>query len=188
MAASINLIRSKPGIPGYLGNIARPLRIGSFVLFGITILGAIIVGLTTLIIGDQYHKLVSAKDQYTKTIINNKVREELIIGIRQRLGVIEKARALQYGWSTAMNTIVTIAPVASIRTISTDDKQTVLLSVDSHTTKDAQAIVDAVLSQFSDKLITQPQLISLSVDKDGQYAMTLSFIPLFTETQVDKPL
>lgn len=183
MAASINLIRSKPGIPGYLGNIARPLRLGSFILFGATIFGAISVGLATLIIGDQYHKLISSKDQYSKAIINFKTREELIIGIRQRLGVIEKARALQYGWSTALDHIVTIAPVASIRSISTDDKQTILLTVDAQTTKDAQAIVDAVLSEYSDKLITQPQLVSLSVDKDGQYAMTMSLVPLFTEAQ-----
>ncbi len=183
MAASINLIRTKPGIPGYLGSIARPLRLGSFILFGVTVFGGIIVGLATLIIGDQYRKLVNAKDQYTKTIINNKTREELIVGIRQRLAVIEKARALQYGWSSVLDQIITIAPASSIRSLSTDDKQTVLLTVDAHTTKDAQAIVDAVLEQYSDKTITRPQLVSLTVDKDGQYAMTLSLVPLFTEAQ-----
>lgn len=183
MAESINLIRSKPGVPGYLGSIARPLRRGSVILFGITICSAIIVGLATLIIGDQYRKLVNAKDQYTKTIISNKTREELIIGIRQRLGVIEKARALQYGWSSVLDTIVTIAPATSIRSLSTDDKQTVLMTIDTETTEDAQKIVDAVLLQYTDKTITRPQLVSLTVDTDGQYAMTLSFVPLFVEAQ-----
>lgn len=183
MAASINLIRSKPGIPGYVGSIARPLRVGSFILFGVTICGAMIIALATLFIGDQYHKLVNAKNQYTKTIINNKTREELIVGIHQRLAVIEKARALQYAWSAVLDHLVTIAPLASIRSLTTDDKQTVLLTVDAQTTKDAQAIVDAVLEQYSDKTITRPQLVSLTVNKDGQYAMTLSIVPLFTETQ-----
>lgn len=183
MAESINLIRTKSGIPGYYGSIARPLRIGSLILFGATVCGGILVGLATLIIGDQYRKLVTAKDQYAKTIINNKSREELIVGIRQRLAVIEKARALQYGWSTVLDQIVTIAPASSIRSLTTDDKQTVLITVDAHATKDAQKIVDAVLAQYTDKTITRPQLASLSVDKDGQYAMTLSFVPLFTEAQ-----
>lgn len=183
MAESINLIRSKPGIPGYVGTIARPLRLTSLILFGVTVCGAMIVGLATLVIGDQYRKLVTAKDQYTKTIINNKSREELIVGTRQRLAVIEKARALQYGWSRVLDQIVTIAPASLIRSLSTDDKQTVLVTVDAHVTKDAQAIVDAVLAQYADKKITRPQLVSLTVDKDGQYAMTLSFVPIFTEAQ-----
>lgn len=183
MTESINLIRLKPGIPGYLGGIARPLRRGSFILFGVTVFGGMIVGLATLIIGDQYRRLVTAKDQYTKTISNNKTREELIVGIRQRLAVIEKARAMQYAWSSVLDHLATIASAASIRSLSTDDKQTVLLTVDAHTTKDAQAIVDAVLEQYMDKTIAKPQLVSLTVDKDGQYTMTLSLVPLFTETQ-----
>lgn len=180
---AINLIRIRPGLHPTAVALLHPLRLGSLILFAIVVLLGIATALLHYFIKDQFAKLTQAEKQYTDSIISNKVREELYTAVKHRLSLVEKVQESQFSWSMVLDDIVSAIEPSMIQSLTVDDTQKISVNLKMQSVDQARKFIDTMALLTKERKITQTQLVSLSIDLNGEFLMIVSFIPVMPSIQ-----
>lgn len=144
-------------------------------LFG----AGIIIGAVYLAINARLHQLETKKLQLTQRINAAQVKEGIIISLKQRIVVAQKAIDAARPWGKLFPMLEQIAPVAQFSTVTIDDSGRVSTTLEVQTIDEAVTAVANTINLFATRSLRSPQLLSLSLRESGEVRVALSFIPIF---------
>ena len=77
------------------------------------------------------------------------------------------------------DTLSTVVTSGQMTAVSLDDHNKVLLTIHAQSITDVISITDTLIKQTTTNLVRSPQLVSLTLGKDGGVNVGLSFIAVF---------
>lgn len=179
-STDINLIkRSAGGVFGPLAGYEEKLRVFSWWSL-LALLGAgVIIGAMYLMINVRLHQLENKKLQLTQRINAASTKEGIIISLKQRIVVAQKALDAARPWGKLFPLLEQIAPVSQFATVTVDENGRVSTILEVNSIDDAVTVVTNAVNLFHTKVLRAPQLLSLSLRDTGTVQVALSFIPIF---------
>lgn len=176
----INLFKSESSISPQLEGIQEQLRVIGYGAIGIFLLVGLVVGVTFVVMQAQYQSLTNSKTQLIERINRESQKEGLLVSLKDRIKVVDKAIASQKPWSSLLDTILPLIPPPRLTNIGVDDEDRITITVRLPSIEESMNIVTTMLQLAIEQKIRNPQLTGFSFDKDGGVRMSLSFLPLFT--------
>ena len=179
-STEINLLKKQAsGTLGLLEAFEPKIRI--FAWWGlIGLLGTgILLGLIYFFITSRYQALETQKTQIIQELKTNSVKEGIVISLKSRISVVQKALDVARPWGKLFPLLEQIGPVNSFVTLSVDESGRVSTIIEVQSIDDAVAIVTHTLELAGLKSLRSPQLLSFSMREAGIVQIGLSFIPIF---------
>ena len=182
MAASeINLInkRALTGPMAYFTTIEPKIRVVAWWgLLGLLGTG-IFLAFAFLFVNSRYRRLEEQKTQLTQQLRNASAKEGIVISLKQRINVAQKALDVARPWGKLFPLLEQIGPVNQFVTLTVDDSGRVNTIIEVQSIDDAVTIVSNTIGLSSEKMLRSPQLLSFSLREIGTVQLGLSFIPIF---------
>ncbi len=182
MASSeINLLnkRAVSGPMGFITAIEPKVRVVAWWgLLGLLGVG-IFLGLAFLFVNSRYRRLEEQKIQITQQLKNAAAKEGIVVSLKQRITVAQKALDVARPWGKLFPLLGQIGPVNQFVTLTVDDSGRVNTIIEVQSIDEAVQIVTNTINLSTEKMLRSPQLLSFSLREIGTVQLGLSFIPIF---------
>lgn len=182
MASSeINLLnkRTVSGPLGILTQLEPKIRVFAWwallSLFGI----GVILAVAFLFVNSRFQRLEAQKAQITQQLRSASTKEGIVISLKQRILVAQKALDVARPWGKLFPLLEQIGPVRQFVTLSVDESGRVSTIIEAQSIDEAVSIVTNTINLAGTKLLRSPQLLSFSLREIGTVQLGLSFIPIF---------
>ncbi len=178
--SEINLIKSTSTGPlGILGTYEKKIRqIAWIALLSLLGLG-LVIGVSYIVINAQYRNLEERKAQVTQQLKAATVKEGIVISLKQRVEIAQKALDVARPWGELFPLLEDIGPIGYFVTLTVEESGRVNTVIEAPTIDDAVALVTSTLDLAQADVLRSPQLLSLSLRDSGIVQIGLSFIPIF---------
>ncbi len=140
---------------------------------------AVILAVIYILLYFQNQNLQQEKAQLLDRINAQKTKEGLILAIKDRTKIVEKARANQKPWTEVLDLVTTLASPPALSSITVDEQNKVVISVQAGSLDEVNSMVNAIILQDKEKRLRSPQLVSLQFGKKGEIDLAFSFYALF---------
>lgn len=130
-------------------------------------------------VGARLNQLQAKKVQLTQRIGAAETKEGIIITLKQRIVVAQKAIDAARPWGKLFPMLEQIAPVEQFSTVTVDDSGRVSTILEVNTIDEAVSAVTNTINLFLTRSLRSAQLLSLSLRESGTVQVSLSFIPIF---------
>lgn len=174
----INLIKrdvvsmqSFTGIEEKLRIIAWWFLVG---LFGV----GLIIGSLFLYLNAGIHQLENEETQLSRQIDAQSVKEVMLITLKERVGIAEKALAAARRWGNLFPILANLAQPVQLNSLSVEETGRVSLILKLASVDEAVTVVTNTINLSDQKIVRTPQLLSFFVKQDGSVQMGLSFVPV----------
>jgi hypothetical protein len=151
----------------------RRLSLWALVIF---IVSGIAIGGTYYFMKVRYDQLLSTKQDLSRIVEQNAVKEGLLASVKQRTALITKILGVQLPVGKVFDLLVTVVPPSQITRVTVDEKNNVAVSIHASSIDDVLSITDALIKQATANRVRAPQLVSLAFGRTGGIDIGLSFV------------
>lgn len=175
---SINLLKTKSNLSGTDRIILQQLnRFASGIAIFTFIVGVIICS-TFIFLKLRLSSLENKRTTITRSISQQARKQILLLAIRDRLPVIEKAIDTQYPWDRVIGDLSVIASPPALKSLTVGQNTTITLRAHANSLEEIGQMVESTIALTQAKKIMQPQIISLSASAEEGLDITLSLVPV----------
>lgn len=175
----INLIRTKTAMSPQAGMVAELLRKLSLWSLAILIVSGVVVSGIFYYLRVREEQLANTKRQLSESIAQSTTKEGLLVSVKQHVALMNKILGVQQPVSKVFDTLAAFSTPGQMTAVSLDDHYKVSLMIHAQSITDVVSITDALIKQTTINRVRAPQLVSLSLGKDGGVDVGLSFIAVF---------
>lgn len=172
---SINLFDTKTSLTPVWQMVEKYLLISRQFLLGFVLIAGCILVATYGVVRFRTTQLDAEQKQLTQTIQTQKVKEGLLLALRARISSLKKIMDVQFSVAPYIDTTLLLSRPPLLRSFTIGEKNTVQISVTLPNIGDAVSLMTNVVKLVNDNSIRNPNLTSLSVDKDGSVTLGLSY-------------
>jgi hypothetical protein len=176
---TINLIRAKTAMSRFEETVTVLFRKLSLWALAILIVSGVLVSGMFYYLQVRREQLTHTQQQLSQVISQSKTKEGLLVSVKQRSALISKILGVQQPVSKVFDTVAGFVGVGQMSGITLDDRNTVFLRIHAQSITDVISITDTLIKQTTANLAKAPQLVSLTLGKDGGVDVGLSFIAVF---------
>jgi hypothetical protein len=177
---SINLFDAKVSLTPIWQVIEKYLLISRQYLLGFVLIAGIALMATYGVVRFRITKLDADQKQLTQIIQTQKVKEGLLLALRARITSLKKILDVQFSVAPYIDTTLLLARPPELTSFSIGEKNTVQISVKLPTIEGAVSLMEMVVKLVNENRIRNPNLTSLSVDKEGLIMMGITYSVLLT--------
>ena len=174
----INLFKTKAISEKFLDVATQLRRMSYLALFILVIIGGA-VGFAFVFIRGVHESRTNEKNRLTQTLTQYNRREGLLLSVKERVETVKKVDATRKPWVDIVNAVSQVAAPPQLQAIVQDDQNRMALNIRVETLEETLTMTQTVLSLTRENLIKNPQLSSLTINRDGTIAFGFSFIPVF---------
>ncbi len=178
---SINLIRTKTNISPENKAVEQSVRKNSIIFLVIFVLLSFVVGTIYLYYSNKINIATAQKRELSNRVNALKNKEAYLLAIKDRTKTVKKAMENQKPWIQMLNLVNTFTFPPALTSISVDEQDKILLSINCPNLEDVLRIVDVLIVNVQDAKIKNPQLVSFRLTKTGTYGITISFFAIFNK-------
>jgi len=175
---TINLFKSKAVTEKFVDAGVQLKRMSFFALVALIGTGAL-VGMLYVAVRTTYENRVSEKERLSQTLRQYNTREGLFLSVKERVGVVKKVDATRKPWVQILDATARVVTPPSLQAIVQDTEDRMALNIKVASLEETVAMAQTVLALHDENRIKSPQLISLTINKDGVIQFGFSFIPVF---------
>ncbi len=139
----------------------------------------VFLGLAFLFVSSRYRRLEEQKTQLTQQLRAASAKEGIVISLKQRITVAQKALDAARPWGKLFPLLEQIGPVNQFVTLTVDDTGRVNTIIEVQSIDEAVNVVSNAINLSANKALRSPQLLSFSLREIGTVQLGLSFIPIF---------
>lgn len=175
----INLLKTKTGLSPQLAALAEKLRVASLVALVFLLLLGIVVTSSFILVTSRYRALEAEKVRLSRQITADSHKEGLLMAVKHRAAIVEKALASLLPWGTALDMVERIALLSTISSVTVDEVGEVTILLKLVSLNDALNLVRSVMALTEEQALRRPKLTALSLQEDGYVELGISFLPVF---------
>ena len=176
---TINLIRTKTSTSPQLDAIEGSIRRSAYVGVGLFLCIGVTMAIVYYLFYFQNMSLQKEKATLIGVINAEKNKEGLLIAIKDRTKIVQKAMESQKPWTKTLDLVATFAIPPSLASLSVDEQNKVVIGIKAGSLDEVLYMVNTIIAHTTDKKIRSPQLLSFQVGKKGEVEMSISFFALF---------
>jgi hypothetical protein len=146
----------------------------------------LLLSISGIFVSGTYYYMLIRRDQLTSTkqrlsdiIAQNPTKEGLLVSVQQRSALITKIFGVQKPVSKVFDTVDAFVSGSQMSVIALDDRNIVSLSIHAQSITEVISITDMLITQAAQNQVKAPQLVSLTLGKDGGVDLGLSFTAVF---------
>lgn len=173
---TINLIATKTDEGPQLTRITALLKkisYGSVILLLIT---GFLVGGVYVFVQGRVSQLTQEKNTLAQSVAADSTKEGLLRALKDRVAVFDKLSASAKHMDKFFNEVSLIGNTGTIDSISLDDTGKAIISTKLGSIDQAITVTDTLIKEATAGNITKPSLISMTIDKDGGFSLSVSFV------------
>lgn len=175
----INLIKRNAATQNQYALLEANLRKAAWWGLSIVFVAGVLVGATMLVVSTQLSRAEARHSQLISQINAQSIKEGILVSLKQRVGVAEKALEAAKPWGKLFPVLGQIAPNGGFDALSVEESGRVTADMSLNTIDDAVSIMSNILLLFEQKTIRTPELVSFSFIEEGTIRMAVSFYPVF---------
>ncbi len=175
---TINLISTKADKTESVARFVpflRRLAYGSLIF---VIASGTAVGAAFLYMRSRVDGAVSEKNAAALAITNETTKEGLLIAVKQRATIVDKVMANQKRLDTFFDIVSQTVPKNELSAITLDDTYKTTVTAHAPSVAEAVKIIDSLLVLAAADRVTKPSLVALTLNKDGDMDVSVSFAPI----------
>jgi len=176
---SINLLRVQSVLSNVETAFLLRLRLISIVMTIVVLTIGAFIGTAYLAAKLRLDTVTNDKSNALKILSYNSKKEALLLGLKDRIPLIDKAVESQYPWDKIMDTVSGIVSPPQLQGLTIDTKNTLKLEVDLGSLEEMNDIVGKTKEMVKSKQIKNPRIESLNADKNGKIKVSVMFTPVF---------
>lgn len=176
---TINLIQTKTAISPQAGMVTEFLRKLSLWALASLIVSGVAVSGIFYYLQVREEQLILTRRRLLESITQSTTKEGLLFSVKQRVALTNKILGVQQPVSKVFDTLTAFSTPDQITAVSLDDHNKVSLMIHAQSITDVVSMTDALVGQTTANRVRAPQLVSLSLGKDGGVDVGLSFIAVF---------
>lgn len=178
---SINLFDAKVSLTPIWQVVEKYLLISRQYLLGFVLIAGIALMATYGVVLFRVKQLDADQKQLTQIIQTQQVKEGLLLALRARITSLKKILDVQFSVAPYIDTTLLLARPPELTSFSIGEKNTVQISVKLPTIEGAVSLVERVVKLVNENRIRNPNLTSLSVDKEGSIMMGITYSVLLKQ-------
>lgn len=178
---SINLFDAKANLTPGWQLVEKYLIISRQYLLGFVLITGIILTVVYGIVRIRSVQLDAEQKQLSQTIQNQNVKEGLLLALRARITSLKKILDVQFSLAPYIDTTLLLARPPKLASFSIGEKNTVQISVNLPTIGEAVSMMETIMSLVNENKIRNPNLTSLTIDKDGVIVMSITYSVLLKQ-------
>lgn len=172
---SINLFDAKANLTPTWQLVEKYLLLIRQYLLGFVLIAGIGLVVTYGVVRMRTIQLDADQKQLSQTIQNQSVKEGLLLALRARISSLKKILDVQFSVAPYIDTTLLLAHPPRLTSFSIGELNTVQISVDLPDIWEAVSMMETIVKLVEENTIRNPNLTSLTVDKDGSIMMGLSY-------------
>jgi hypothetical protein len=176
---TINLIQTKTILSPQLETVTALLRKLSIWALTILIASGVVVSGVFYYLRLREEQLANTKQQLSQAIAQYMTREGLLFALKQRMGLTGKILGVQQPVGKVFDTLAGFVSPGQMTAVSLDDHNQVSLMIHAQSITDVVSITDGLMKQATVNRVRAPQLVSLTLGKEGGVDVGLLFIAVF---------
>ncbi|OGG30580.1 hypothetical protein A3A63_01905 [Candidatus Gottesmanbacteria bacterium RIFCSPLOWO2_01_FULL_46_9] len=176
---TINLIRTKTSSSPQLDAIEASVRRSAYIGVAAFLCIGVIMAIVYYLFYFENLKLQKEKTQLIDRINAEKNKEGLLIAIKDRTRIVQKAMGSQKPWTKTLDLVATFASPPTLSSLSVDEQNKVVLGAKAGSLDEVLYMVNTIIVHTKENRIKNPQLISFQLGKNGEVEATISFFALF---------
>ncbi len=177
--ASINLIKTSANVSPELAKIDGYLRLTSRVALILTLVTGSFLLLASVLLRVRLAEFDRQKKSLLASVASDSRKENALVVLKQRLGIIEKVRASVKPWHIVFAAVQNFASAERVSDVTLSDQGRVTVTVSTSSLEDMTSLVARVLALSSEKKLKNPVIESFTLNGDGSVQLSLSFVPVF---------
>ncbi len=176
---TINLIRSKTSGSSQYETVFESLRRASMIALWVFLFTAAIAGGLYYYYINEQKALEQERGELRLRVDQAKIKEGLLISIKDRTKIVERVLAAQRPWADMLDLVGTAVVPPELSAISVDEQNKVALNITAAAIDDIIKPIDMFIEFAKSGKVRNPQLSSVQFNKNGTVTVSLSFIAPF---------
>lgn len=172
---SINLFDTKTSLPPSWQLVEKYLLVIRQYLLGFVCVVGIALVVAYGVVRYRLGQFDADQKQLSYTIQNQNVKEGLLLALRARITSLKKILEVQLSVAPYIDATLLLARPPKLTSFSIGEKNTVQISVELPDIGEAVSMMEVVVKLVEKNIIKNPNLTSLSVDKDGSIMMGITY-------------
>ncbi len=176
---TINLIKPTTSglqVSGEMVGVIRKITYGSLIAL---IVSGLVVGAVFLLVQSVERQRVEEKKVLVDELTRNTTKEGLLLSVAERSTVIGKILKGERNIRPLFGQFSSVIPLELLKSLSVDEGNNVVISATVPTIPQLVAVVDSLEKHVTQTQAINPQLLSLSMGKDGGFVISFSFTAKF---------
>jgi hypothetical protein len=178
-ANTINLLSSKAGLSPQIELIQRSIKRISSISVVVFLLAAVSVGGLYYYYTTQQRTLEAERDSLRNQIRAASINEGLLISIKDRTRIVERAMTSQRPWGDMLDLLGTIATPPALSSISVEEDNKIKITIQSASINEIAQPVEQLIAYAKEGKIRNPELTSVQFEKDGLVSVSIAFVAVF---------
>lgn len=173
---SLNLIQTKTNVSKELELLdtwISRVSIGSLILLMVS---GVLVGSIFFFLRSREAQLVGQKSSLVADVSQETTKEGLLLAIKRRSTIVDTLIGKQKSFQEFFATLSRIAPAANLNSVSFDEQNKTVIVIHTDTIGEVLTIVDVLVKETTDQKIRNPELISLTFEREGGIQASFSFV------------
>jgi hypothetical protein len=176
---TINLMATKTGLSPQVELIERSLQKASVIAVIVFLVTGLSVGGLYVLYTSQMNGLEQTRTELRSQINAAKNNEGLLVSIKDRTRIVEKAMGSQRPWGKILDLLGTVAVPPSLSTVSIGDENTIDISLQGTSIDEIAVPINVLIGYAKEGRIKNPKLTSVQFGKDGQVNVSVTFLAVF---------
>ncbi len=174
---NINLIKAKTNLPSELAAVEAYGKKASTIALTVFIAVGLLAGGIFLYLRTSANGLEATRQTLTLAISQSTIKEGLLSAIKARARAVDSIAATRKPVGPIFDAVVASAPLTQLSSVSLTDER-VVMAIHAATIEDVLGVSDAMVRQSIEKMIKDPQIMSLAISRDGTIEVTFSFVAI----------
>lgn len=175
-ASDINLLKSTDANRA-ISILDGKLRQVAFWSIGIMFGVGVLLGSAYFFVSYRTQVLNSAKVQVVSQIQAQSVKEGILLSLKQRISIVNKALKVAVPWGNLFPLLSSIAPLSTFNGVTIGENGKVVTSLVLPNVDSAVLVVQNVIAAHDAGSLRNAQMDSFSIGEDSTVQMALSFTP-----------
>lgn len=176
---TINLINTKTGLSPQLARIETSLRRAATVAIIVFLAAGLLVGALYFYYSSQLTTIEATRTQLRGQISAAKNSEGLLISIKDRTRIVEKAMDSQRPLAEMLELLSFVAVPPALSSVSVDEDSKIEISIQANTIDEILPPIEALIAYANDGRVRSPELRSVQFGKDGTVSVSIAFNAVF---------
>lgn len=177
--SSINLISTKTGLSPEVELIENSVRRASTISIFVFLAAGFLIGGLYLYFSSQLTSLEAMRTELRSQINSAKKNEGLLVSIKDRTRIVERAMASQRPWAETLDLLGTVAVPPALASVSVGEQNKIEITIQDGSIEAMRAPIATLISYANEGKIRNPVLQSVQFDKTGVVIVAVSFTMVF---------
>ena len=174
---NINLLKTETTLPAAVQALQKQLRSVSIVVTGITVAVGLLVAATYGGIRLRHSLLTGNKGKLTQQINSQSQKEGIFLSLKARTDVVGNIMSVQKSWIPLLEALITVSLPPKLSSVIIDEEGKASIVIRAESLEEAASATSGLLRLNGERVVRLPQLVSLTLDKDGIVRLVFAFFP-----------